>query len=161
MRNTPSPPINSMEITHDILNPLPMAYWPPTHGMSTPYPWYIDPHTHGISIPYPWYFHPLPMEYRTLYPWYFEPLPTVFWLPTHVILTPYPWYIDPLPMVYQPLSFGRNEEGQFTMRGFKVQWRKINPGSIYHMKIDHGVNIPWGSKYHMTTGLMNKCAKSW
>jgi hypothetical protein len=47
------------------------------------------------------------------------------------------------------------------MRGFKIQWQKIDPGvkipyeklnlgSKYHMKIDPGVNLPWGSKYHMT-----------
>ena len=34
---------------------------------------------------------------------------------------------------------------------------KSTPGSIYHivlwMKIDPGVNIPWGSKYHMTPGM--------
>jgi hypothetical protein len=29
---------------------------------------------------------------------------------------------------------------QFSIRGFNIPW----------MKIDPGVNIPWGSKYHMT-----------
>jgi len=29
----------------------------------------------------------------------------------------------------------------------------LTPGSIYHMKIDPRVNIPWGSKYHMTPVL--------
>jgi hypothetical protein len=30
--------------------------------------------------------------------------------------------------------------GQFSIRGFNIPW----------MKIDPGVNLPWGSKYHMT-----------
>jgi hypothetical protein len=29
---------------------------------------------------------------------------------------------------------------QFSIRGFNIPW----------MKIDPGVNLPWGSKYHMT-----------
>jgi hypothetical protein len=37
--------------------------------------------------------------------------------------------------------------GQFSIRGFNIPW----------MKIDPGVNLPWGSKYHMTPGhnIMN------
>jgi hypothetical protein len=66
-----------------------------------------DPPTHGILTPYPWYIEPLSMVFCPPYPWYFDP-------PTHGILTP-------LPMVYQTLSYGRNEGGQFTMRGFKIQ----------------------------------------
>ena len=34
----------------------------------------------------------------------------------------------------------------------------VGQGSIYHMKIDPGVNIPWGSKYQMTP-VMLKCKK--
>ena len=30
--------------------------------------------------------------------------------------------------------------GQFSIRRFNIPW----------MKIDPGVNLPWGSKYHMT-----------
>jgi hypothetical protein len=56
------------------------------------YPWYFDPLIHGILTPYPWYFDP----------------------PTHGISNPLLWY-------YEPLSLGRNEGGQFTMRGFKIQ----------------------------------------
>ena len=33
--------------------------------------------------------------------------------------------------------------GQFSIRGFNIPW----------MKIDTGVNLPWGSKYHMTQCL--------
>ena len=109
--------------------PLPMVYRPP-------YPWYIEPPTHGISKPYPWYFDPLSMVCWPPYPWYFDPS-------SHGILTPYlwyfdlpfPWYIDPpthgvskpLLWYYEPLTFGRNDGGKFTMRGFKIQWRKIDP----------------------------------
>ena len=116
---------------------LPTEYRPPTHGISTPYPWYFDP--------------PLPMAYQPPYPWYFDPpihgmstpLPMVFWPSSHGILTPYPWYFDPpfpwyidppthgvskpLLWYYEPLPFGRNDGGKFTMRGFKIQWRKIDP----------------------------------
>jgi hypothetical protein len=90
-----------------------------------------DPPTHGILTPYPWYIEPLSMVFCPPYPWYFDP-------PTHGILTP-------LPMVYQTLSYGRNEGGQFTMRGFKIQWRKSDP----RVNISYE-NWPWGSKYHMT-----------
>ena len=104
--------------THGILTPLPMVY-------QTSYPWYSDPPTHGtfvyrtpylgILTPYPrnikppihGILTPLPMVYRTPYPWYFDP-------PTHGIT-------NPLLRYYEPLSFGRNEGGQFTMRGFKIQ----------------------------------------
>ena len=33
---------------------------------------------------------------------------------------------------------------QFSIRGFNIPWMKIYPG----------VNLPWGSKYHMTATLM-------
>jgi hypothetical protein len=33
--------------------------------------------------------------------------------------------------------------GQFSIRGFNIPW----------MNIDPGVNLPWGSKYHMTPAL--------
>ena len=65
---------------------------------------------------------------------------------------PYPWFFYLL--VYLLI---RNEEGakyhggsiyhtgggQFSVRGVNIPW----------MKIDPGVNLPWGSKYHMTPGL--------
>ena len=107
---------------------LPLVFWPP-------YLWYFD--------------HP--------YPWYIEPLPMVFWPPIYGILNPllvvfqppYPWYIDPPthgisnPLLWycEPLSFGRNEEGQFTMRGFKIQWRKIDPG--VKIPYDTGNTVSW------------------
>ena len=98
------------------------------------YPWYFDPLIHGILTPYPWYFDP----------------------PTHGISNPLLWY-------YEPLSLGRNEGGQFTMRGFKIQWQKIDPevkiltlGSIYHMKIDPGVKISWGVKIPHDTGFLHQ-----
>ena len=97
-----------------------------------PYPWYLTP--------YQWYFDVLPMVYRPplslvffpTYPWYIDPpihgnltlLPMVY-------RTPYPWYFD--PSAYLLI---RNE-------GVKIPW----------MKIDPGVNLPWGSKYHTTTIL--------
>ena len=34
--------------------------------------------------------------------------------------------------------------GQFSIKGFNIPW----------MKIDPGVNLPWGSKYHTTPGLL-------
>ena len=34
--------------------------------------------------------------------------------------------------------------------GSKYNDEKLPTSSIYHMKIDPGVNIPSGSKYHMT-----------
>jgi hypothetical protein len=45
-----------------------------------------------------------------------------------VYRTPYPWYFD--PSAYLLI---RNE-------GVKIPW----------MKIDPGVNLPWGTKYHPT-----------
>ena len=33
--------------------------------------------------------------------------------------------------------------GQFSIRRFNIPW----------MKIDPGVNLPWGLKYHMTPGV--------
>ena len=134
-------------------HPLPMEYWPPTDGISTPLPMVFWP-------PYPWNINPLP--------WYFDPLPMVFW-------PPYPWYINPttngimvpLPMVYQPpypwyfdlpayllirnggskyhggSIYHTGRGGQFSIRRFNIPW----------MKIDPGVNLPWGSKYYMTPGV--------
>jgi hypothetical protein len=97
------------------------------------YPWYFDPPTHGISTP-------LPIVFRTPYPWYIDPL-------THGVSNPLLWY-------YESLSLGRNEGGSiYHEGGSKYNDEKSTPGSIYHMKIDPGVNIPWGSKCHMTTGL--------
>ena len=113
------------------IDPLPMVYRPP-------YPWYIDPPNHGISTP-PTHgiLTPLPMVYRPPNPWYFDP-------PAHGISTP-------LPMVYQTLSYGIMNSSllvemrgvQFTMRGFKIQCQKIDPG----VKIPYGKLNP-GSKYH-------------
>ena len=34
--------------------------------------------------------------------------------------------------------------------------KKIDPGVKIYLKIDPGVNIPWGSKYHMTPGKVTK-----
>ena len=105
--------------------------------------WYFDPPTHGISTP-------LPMEYRPLYPWYFDP-------PTHGISTPLPMeYRTPthecltsLPISWLEMGVKKNmgvqfiiQGGQFSIRGFNIPW----------MKIDPRVNLPWGSKYHMTPG---------
>ena len=117
--------------THGISTPLPMIYWPP-------YPWYIDPPTHGILTP-------LTMVYWPPYPWYIDP-------PTHGILTPLtmeyrpPTYgiSNPLLWYYELLFFGRNEGGggKITMRGFKIQWQKIDP----RVKIPYG-KLNQGSKY--------------
>jgi hypothetical protein len=58
-------------------------------------------------------------------------------LPTHGILTPLPmvyrppylWYIKPSLMVlWTPLLVEMRGGVQFTMRGFKIQWQKIDPG---------------------------------
>ena len=93
---------HTKKYTHDILTPLPMAFWPPTHGISTPL-------IHGILTH----------------------LPMVYW-------SPYAWYFD--PSAYLLI---RNEGVQFSIRGDNIPW----------MKIDPGVNLPWGSKYHMTPVL--------
>jgi hypothetical protein len=145
------------------------------------YPWYFDPPTHGISnppthgilTPYPWYINPLSMVYWPLCPWYIDhpthgistPQPMVFWPPC-------PWNIEPpahgisnpLLWYYELLSFGRNEGGfNLPWGGSKYNDKKLTLGSKYHMenwtwgqnimKIDPGVNLPWGSKYHMTPVL--------
>jgi hypothetical protein len=99
-------------------------------------------------MPYPWHFDPLPMVYRPpplsmvfwpTYPWYIDPLSMVIWPPSQwYIEPPYPWYFD--PSAYLLI---RNE-------GVKVPYRRVN---IPWMKIDPGVNLPWGSKYHMTPFL--------
>ena len=155
---------------HGILTPYTWYFEPLTHCISIPYPWYFDSTSHGILHPYPWYINPYPWYFDS-YTWYIEP-------PTHSILTPYPWYLTPLTLVYRtpylywhsihgilhpyPWYFDhpaylliRNEGvkipwgfnlpywgSQFSIRGVNVPWMKINPS----------VNLPWGSKYHMTAG---------
>ena len=146
-----------------------MVYW-------FPYPWKFDPLIHGIYTPYSWYFYPVLMVFLPPYPWHiitpfhgifppwprvFCPLSMVYWLPYPWYIAfwpPYPWYTNfptygiskPLLWYYEPLSFGRNEGGQFTMRGFKIQWRKndlavnislskLTLGTIYH----GGQNTIW------------------
>ena len=97
--------------------------------------WYFDPPIHGISTP-------LPIVYWPPYPWYFDP-------PSNGISTPpYTWYFDlPAYLLIRnggvKIPWGFNlpyRGGQFSIRGFNILW----------MKIDPGVNLPWGSKYHMT-----------
>ena len=131
--------------------------------MVRPDHWYMESPAYSILIPLPMVFVPpplLPMIYRTTYSWYFEP-------PTHgtsnplsmMYRTPYSWHIEPptygisnpLPMDYRTLAhlLIRNEGVQNTL-GFNLPYRGFN---IPCMKIDPGVNIPWGSKYHMTLGL--------
>jgi hypothetical protein len=71
---------------------------------------------------YQWYIAPP-------YPWYIDSL--IHDILTHLSMVywpPYPWYFD--PSAYLLI---RNE-------GVNIPW----------MKIDHRVNLPWGSKYHMT-----------
>jgi hypothetical protein len=66
--------------------------------------------------------------------------------------------MTPLPIVYQTLSYGIvNPSLLVEMRGVnlprggsKYNDEKFPPRSIYHMKIAPGINIPCGSKYHMT-----------
>jgi hypothetical protein len=105
-----------------------------------PYPWYLTP--------YQWYFDALPMVYR-------PPLSMVFW-PT------YPWYIDtpihgiltPLPMVYRtpyPWYFDPSAYLLIRNEGVNIPW----------MKIDPEVNLPWGSKYHMTPTLSSFITYHW
>ena len=122
--------------TYGILIPLPMVYRPPypwyfdpsIYGIHwTPYPWYFDPHTHGIWPPYPWYIDPPIHDILT-------PLPMVFW-------PPYPWYIEPPTHGILPISW-------LEMRRVKIPYRWGGQFSI------RGVNIPWGSKYHMTLGFV-------
>ena len=65
--------------------------------------------------------------------------------PPHGILTP-------LPIVFQTLSCGiMNPSFLVEMRGVNLPYggskyndKKLTSGSKYHMKIDPGVNIPWG-----------------
>jgi hypothetical protein len=119
---------------------IPMIYRLPYPWYLTPYQWYFDalpmafwPPTYGISPP--------PLIHGIL-----THLPMVYWPPIHgnltplpmVYRTPYPWYFD--PSAYLLI---RNE-------GVKVPYRGVN---IPWMKIDPGVNLPWGSKYHMTPFL--------
>jgi hypothetical protein len=132
-------PWNIEPPTHDILSP-------PTHGISTPYPWYFDPPIHGISTPIPmpgWYIDPLTHGIST-------PLSMVFWPPYHGISTPYACYFD-LPSYLLIRNGGGSKYhggfnlpyrgwSQFSIRGFNRSWIEIYPG----------VNLPWGSKYHMT-----------
>jgi hypothetical protein len=111
--------------SHGILTSLPMVYWPPTFNI----PWVGGQYTMGrVPMVYPTPIHyiliPLSVVFLT-------PLPMVFWpsSPTNGMLTPpYPWYIKPSLWYYEPLYFGRNDGIQFTMRRFKIQWRKGDPG---------------------------------
>ena len=64
------------------------------------------------------------------------PVPMVYRLPMHGILTPLP--ISGLEMRGQNTIQG----GSVFNKGFNIPW----------MRIDLGVNLPWGSKYHMTPG---------
>jgi hypothetical protein len=83
---------------------------------------------------------PLSMVFWPTYPWYIDtpihgiltPLPMVY-------RTPYPWYFD--PSAYLSI---RNE-------GVNIPW----------MKIDPEVNLPWGSKYHMTPTLSSFITYHW
>ena len=79
---------------------------------------------HGIS-------NLLPIVYHTLYPWYIEPpsygvsnsLPMVYW-------TSFLWHYEPALLVKMSV--------QFTMMGFKIPWRKFEPG----VKISYGIFHP-------------------
>jgi hypothetical protein len=109
---------------------LPMVYRPPTHGILIPLPIEYRPPYMVFWPPYPWYFDPLPMVYRPPYPWYFDPL-SISWLEMRRVKIP--WGFN-LPY----------RGGQFSIKGVNIPW----------MKIDPGVNLPWGSKYHMTPGCI-------
>ena len=136
----------------------------PTHGILNPYPWHVDPLTLIYWSPYIWYCDPPLYGISTTYPWYFDALPVLFWhrYPLHIdpwyVAPPYTWYVDPptycisnsLLSYHEPLSFGKTRDDQFTMRGFNIR-QKSSLGSIYHITIDSGVKMPWGSKYHMTS----------
>ena len=120
--------------THSILNPLPMVFWPTIQSISnslsmvywTPYPWYIEPPSHGI-------LNPLPIVYRTPYPWYIKP-------PIHLLIR------NEGAQNTMGVQFTiQGGGGQFSIRGFNIPWKKINPGSIYHM----------------TPGQLPKIASSW
>ena len=76
------------------------------------------------------------MAYRILYTWYFD--------------TPTQDISNPLLGYYEPVSFGRNEGVNFPWGDSKYNDKNQTQGSIYHMKIYTGVNIPLVSKYHMT-----------
>ena len=142
-----------LTVIHGISNQLPKVY-------RTPYPWHIKPPTHRISNPLPGYNEPVThgisnhlfMVCWPLYPSHIKP-------PAHGMLIPW-------PMVYQTLSFGRNEGVEFTMRGFKIQWRKLFRGSKYHVTtVNSGVCSMnplllvemRGSIYHM--GFNLQCRK--
>ena len=137
---------------HCISNPLSMVYrttlsmvfWPP-------YKWYIKIPTCGISNPLLMIFwtslsvvyrppclsldnSSLFMVYQTHYPWYSDPY--------------HSWYIRSLPISW------------LEMRGFKIPWGStyiaggrlvFNKGIQYTMNENLPlVNIPWGSKYHIS-----------
>ena len=50
-------------------------------------------------------------------------------------------------------SVGSKYNDKKLTKGVKIPYGKLNPGSKYHVKIDPVVNLPWGSKYHMTPGV--------
>lgn len=108
-------------------------------------------------------------------PQYSEPLPMVFQTPTYDISNTLPieyqtpfclklwvkcnWYgiLTPSHGILNPFCLLIRNEGvqntmglnlpyggsHFSIRVFNIPWMKIGPG----------VNIPWGSKYHMTPAL--------
>jgi hypothetical protein len=112
---------------HGILTPLPMVYRPP-------YPWYIDPPTHGILTS-------LPMEYRPPYLWYIKPSLMVLWTPLFL----WKWGGG---SIYHEGVQNTMKKNWPRGRGRNTIWN-IEPG----VKISY-VNLPWGSKYHMTPGVM-------
>ena len=123
--------------------PYPWYFDPPTHGILI-HPWYIDPPTHGILTPYLWYIEPLTHGIST-------PLSMVFWPPppTHRMSTPYTWYFDlPAYLLIRNGGGGQNTmRVQFTIQGGSV----FNKGVQYTMDVNWPrVQLPWGSKYHMT-----------
>ena len=133
--------------THGISNPLPMVWRPPFMVLWTPYRWYIEPLTNGIlKSPIKGISNRLPIECQTPYPWYIEPPLMVFCSPNNRIS-------NPLSMVYRTSSLGRNEVVQFTLMGFKIQWRKCAPG----VKTPYGILNPelifQGFKIPYDTGL--------
>ena len=140
--------------TNGISTSLAMVFWPPYPWYIDPYSWYNDPLTHGILTILPMEYRPpfhgiltsLSMVYRPPYPWYFDPTYPNSDPPTHDILTSLPisWLeIGGGGAKYPGGSIYHTGGVQFSIREFNIQW----------MKIDPGVNLPWGSKYHMTPGI--------
>ena len=91
--------------------------------------WYIEPPAYCIP-------HPLPMVYWTPFIWCIK-------LPTHGIL-------NLILIALWTCSFGKNESVQFTMMGFKIPWRKFEPGSKYHIVYFTRGWFFRDSKYHVT-----------